>query len=132
MQSASIHITLVRGVTTRIRRKMFVVWMVVSHTTITVYMAAEQEGEMNYPELTPPLRVLTRRKTKFSWTEVHQKYFELIKERLCSDRVMVPFDPERDTRLYSDGGPEGGQATVAQAHQHETEGTQWRSVANTA
>ena len=60
-------------------------------------MAAEQEGEMNYPELTTPLRVPTRRKTKFSWTEVHQKHFELIKERLCSDRVIVPFDPERDT-----------------------------------
>ena len=45
---------------------------------------------------------------------------------------MVPFDPERDTRLYSDGGPEGGKATVAQAHQHETEGTQWRPVAHTA
>ena len=97
-----------------------------------VYMAAELEGEMNYPELTAPLRLLTRRKTKFSWTEVHQRHFQLIKERLCSDRVMVPFDPARATRLYSDGGPEGGQATVAQEYQHEVEGTQWRPVAHTA
>ena len=27
-----------------------------------VYMAAEKEGEINYPELTAPLRSLTRRK----------------------------------------------------------------------
>ena len=97
-----------------------------------VYMAAEVEGEMNYPELTFPLRTLTRKKVKFTWTAKHQKHFELIKERLCSDRVMVPFDPERQTRLYSDGGPEGCQATVAQAYQHPTEGRQWRPVAHTA
>ena len=97
-----------------------------------VYMAAELEGEMNYPELTAPLRELTRRKVKFSWTARHQKHFDLIKERLCSDKVMVPFDPARSTRLYSDGGPEGGQATVAQLYQHERAGPQWRPVAHTA
>ena len=97
-----------------------------------VYMAAEKEGEMNYPELTAPLRDLTKRKVKFTWTEKHQSHFDLIKERLCSDRVMVPFDPARDTRLYSDGGPEGCQATVAQRYDHPTEGTQWRPVAHTA
>ena len=98
----------------------------------SVYMAAEEEGEMNYPELTAPLRELTRRKVKFTWTAKHQDHFDKIKERLCSDRVMVPFDPARSTRLYSDGGPEGCQATVAQLHQHETEGPQWRPVAHTA
>ena len=81
-------------------------------------MVAELEGEIKYQELKAHLRVLTRRKTKFSWTEVHQKHFQLIKERLCSDRVMVPFDPVRATRLYSDGGPEGGQATVTQEYQN--------------
>ena len=95
-------------------------------------MAAEKEGEMNYPELTAPLRTLTRKKVRFTWTEKHQRHFELMEEMLCSDRVMVPFDPERDTRLYSDGGPERGQATVAQSYHHETEGTQWRPVAHTA
>ena len=31
-----------------------------------VYMAAEEPGEMNFPELTAPLRDLTKRKVKFS------------------------------------------------------------------
>ena len=39
-----------------------------------VYMAAEKEGEMNYPELTAPLRDLTKRKVKFTWTEKHQRH----------------------------------------------------------
>ena len=97
-----------------------------------VYMAAEEPGEMNYPELTAPLRDLTKRRVKFSWTARHQRHFDLIKERLCSDRVMVPYDPARATRVFTDGGPEGGQATVAQLYQHEQAGPQWRPVAHTA
>ena len=97
-----------------------------------VYMAAEEEGEMNYPELTAPLRALTRKKVRFVWTDMHQKHFQLIKDRMCSDRVMVPFNMERESRLYSDGGPEGAQSTVAQKYEHETAGTQWRPVAHSS
>ena len=60
-------------------------------------MAAEEEGEMNYPALTAPLRALTKRGTKFTWTKEHQKHFDIIKERLSGERVMVPFDPKRKT-----------------------------------
>ena len=51
---------------------------------------------------------------------------------MCSDRVMVPYDPARATRVYTDGGPEGAQATVAQLYQHDQAGPQWRPVAHTA
>ena len=88
-----------------------------------VYMAAE-EGEKNYAELTAPLRALTKQKVKFTWTKEHNENFELIKERLCSDRVMVPYDVTRKTRVYTDGGPEGCQATVAQEYIHESAGAQ--------
>ena len=27
--------------------------------------------------------------------------------RLSGDRVMVPYDPARETRVYTDSGPEG-------------------------
>ena len=86
-------------------------------------MAAESPGEMNYPELTAPLRALTRKKSRFSWSEIHQKHFKLIKERMCSGRVMVPYDMGRETRVYTDGGPEGAQATVAQRYEHPVAGT---------
>ena len=97
----------------------------------SVYMAAE-EGEMTYPELTAPLRELTKKKVRFTWSELHEKHFQLIKERLCDDRVMVPYDPARKTRLYTDGGPMGAQATVTQMYHHESAGVQWRPVAHTA
>ena len=45
---------------------------------------------------------------------------------------MVPFDPARSTRLYSDGGPEGAQAMIAQLYDHPEKGEQWRPVAHTA
>ena len=45
---------------------------------------------------------------------------------------MVPYYPARDTRLYSDGGPEGAQATVAQLYDHPEKGAQRRPVAHTA
>ena len=44
----------------------------------------------------------------------------------------MPYDLKRETRLYSDGGPEGAQATVAQKYDHETAGTQWRQVTHTS
>ena len=97
-----------------------------------VYLAAQSPGEMNYPELTEPLRALTRAGRKFTWTKENQKHFHIIKERLAGDHVMVPWDPARETRVYTDGGSEGCQATVAQLHQHPTAGEQWRPVAHTA
>ena len=39
---------------------------------------------------------------------------------------------KRETRLYSDGGPEGAQAIVAQKYEHKTAGTQWRPVTSTS
>ena len=73
----------------------------------SIYMAVEEAGEPNYPKFMEPLRALTRQGKKFTWTEVHEENFHAIKERLCSDRLLVPLDPYRDTRLYSDGGSKG-------------------------
>ena len=96
-----------------------------------VYMAAE-DGEKSYVELTAPLRSLTKRKVKFRWTDEMEENFREIKSRLCGDRVMVPYDPSRETRVYSDSGPEGTQATVAQLYQHPDKGKTWRPVHHTA
>ena len=84
-------------------------------------MAAE-EGEKSYIELTAPLRYLTKPQVKFKWTDEMEKTFLVIKARLSGDRVMVPYDPARKTRVYSDSGPEGTQATVAQLYHHPERG----------
>ena len=92
-----------------------------------VYMVAEA-GEKSYVELTAPLRYLTRQQVKFKWTDEMEANFQEIKSRLCEDMVMVPYDPARETRVYSDSGPEGTQATVAQLYQHPEKGETWRPV----
>ena len=96
-----------------------------------VYMAAE-DGEKSYVELTAPLRHLTKQQVKFKWTEEMEKNFQEIKVRLCGDRVMVPYDPAKETKVFSDSGPEGTQATVAQHHHHPEKGVTWRPVHHTA
>ena len=53
-----------------------------------VYIGAEKPGEMNYPDLTHPLRELTKMKAKFKWMETLEKHFKIIKDRLCSDLVI--------------------------------------------
>ena len=82
--------------------------------------------------MTEPLQALTRQGKKFILTEAHKENFHTIKERLCNDMVLVPFDPYRDTRLYSKGGPKGCQARVVQRYKHPEVGEQWRPVAHTS
>jgi hypothetical protein len=75
----------------------------------SVYMAAEEAWEMNYPELTALLRALTKRKVRLP-----PETFYIDKSKIVFWQSMVPYDLTRQTRLYSDGGPQGAQATVAQ------------------
>ena len=88
-------------------------------------------GESSYPDLTAPLRLMTKKNAHFRWGKVEQNSFEEIKNRLCSERVLVPYDTEKDTRLYVDSSPIGTQATVTQAEIIDSE-TLWRPVNHTS
>jgi hypothetical protein len=72
-------------------------------------------------ELTATLRYLTKQQVKFKWTEEIERIFQEIKAK-----VMVSYELARETRLYSDSGPEGNQATVAKLHHHPQKGKTWR------
>ena len=48
---------------------------------------------------------LPERDTKWSWTAIHQKAFELVKSMLTSDCVMSHFDPSVETQLKLDASP---------------------------
>ena len=88
-------------------------------------------GTPSYPELTAPLRELTKKNSHFTWGPQQQSAFEEIKKRLCSDRVLVPYDTKLKTRLYVDSSYIGTQATVAQSHCVNGEET-WRPVHHTS
>ena len=88
-------------------------------------------GEPSYPELTQPLRSLTKKYARFSWGDREEQAFQELKKRLCSDRVVVPFDTSLETRLYVDSSYAGTQATVAQ--EHIVDGRKcWRPVNHTS
>ena len=73
-------------------------------------------SDLSYPELTEPLRKLTRKNAKFYWGPNQSNAFQQLKNRLCSEDVLVPSDTKLPTRLYVDSSPVGTQATVAQGH----------------
>ena len=90
-----------------------------------------ENGEISYPELTEPLRVLTRKFARFRWGEREHTSFKEIKKRLCSNRVLIPYDINKETCLYVDSSPVGTQATVCQ--QQESNGAlHWRPVNHTS
>ena len=74
------------------------------------------KGEPSYPELTAPLRNLTKKNSRFKWTEIEETAFQKLKDRISSNSVVVPFDTKRETRLYVDSSFAGTQATVAQKY----------------
>ena len=88
-------------------------------------------GELSYPELTQPLRALTKKNARFVWNEKEDSAFVELKKRLCSDSVIAPFDNALETRLYVDASPVGTQATVAQGHIIDGK-TCWRPVNHTS
>lgn len=75
-----------------------------------------EKGELSYPELTEPLRALTRKGAKFVWDSAQKQSFDELKRRLCSNKVIVPYDTNLDTRMYVDSSPIGTQATIAQKY----------------
>ena len=85
----------------------------------------------SYPALTEPLRNLTKKNATFVWGTTQQRSFDEIKKRLCSERVMTPYDTQRKTRMYVDSSPAGTQATVAQLHRSNHEDV-WKPVNHTS
>ena len=83
----------------------------------TVQFISDKLGEASYPEVTEALRNLTRKNTKVAWGPEQEWAFNELKNRLCSDDVIVSYDTQLSTRLYVDSSPVGTQATIAQKHQ---------------
>ncbi|KAG5863498.1 hypothetical protein JTB14_025531 [Gonioctena quinquepunctata] len=54
---------------------------------------------------TEPLRQLTRRDTKFNWSEEHNNHFEKLKQVLTKPPTLSYFDPKKGTRLIADASP---------------------------
>ena len=64
--------------------------------------------------MSKPLRELTRKKTRWVWTDKHQKCFETLKEALKSNALLNYYDPSLPTEVVCDGSPVGVGAILAE------------------
>ena len=86
-----------------------------------------KHGEQSYPEVTEPLKILMKKNAKFAWGPSQADAFQVLKNRLCSDDVLVPYDTALETQLHVDASPIGTRATLVQKH-ITGEGTFWQPV----
>ena len=61
----------------------------------------------NYATITAPLRFLTRQDTPWKWEQEEQKALEELKEALVGDKVILYFDPPKQTEIIVDARPVG-------------------------
>ncbi|XP_065223070.1 uncharacterized protein K02A2.6-like [Planococcus citri] len=67
----------------------------------------------NLSNLTAPLRALLKKNAKFFWSSECESAFIKLKEEICSDRVVVPFDPMKPLILTTDASPVGVGAVLS-------------------
>ena len=67
-----------------------------------------------FSQLTENIRALQKKKSKFKWTEVHQKEFDAIKEYFKESTTLSFFDPDLPTWIFVDASYAGLGAVLAQ------------------
>ena len=78
----------------------------------------------NLSQLCYPLRPLLKKKSKFLWTEEHDKQFSLIKEQITETTENKHFNPELETRIKCDASRKGLGCALEQRTPNG-----WRTVA---
>ncbi|CAB4040725.1 uncharacterized protein K02A2.6-like, partial [Paramuricea clavata] len=72
----------------------------------------------DFSTLTAPLRELTTKSCKWSWSTMHEKAFIKVKNAIASDCTMAFYDPNRPTKLTVDASPVGLGAVLAQTQEN--------------
>ena len=61
----------------------------------------------HYATITEPLRELTRKNTRFTWTHQHQRAYDKLKQALLNSPVMSHFNTTKETYILVDASPVG-------------------------
>ena len=72
-----------------------------------------------FSQLTENIRALQKKKSKFKWTEVHQKEFDAIKDYFKESTTLSFFDPDLPTWVFVDASYAGLGAVLAQGEEIE-------------
>ena len=70
----------------------------------------------NFETIAEPLRRLTRKNVKYTWTEAQESAFNTLKDRLSSSKVLVYFNKDAHTQVIADASPVGLGAVLVQQH----------------
>ena len=68
----------------------------------------------NLAKISAPLRLLTHKDVRWTWTSRQQNAFETLKDLLTTDTVMSYYDPLKQTELHVDASPYGLGAILTQ------------------
>ena len=77
-----------------------------------------------YAQLTNPLRLLTRKNSRFEWAEDTETAYQMVIQALTSDEALRPFQANLKTKLVTDASPYGIAASIYQ----EEKPNVWRPV----
>ena len=75
-----------------------------------------------YSDIAKPLTELTKQDVPFQWTEQCQKSFELLKEYLLKEPILVYPDTSKPYTLYTDASKYAWAGVLTQRYVHEIEG----------
>ena len=68
----------------------------------------------NYATITHPLRILTRKETKWEWSAEQQAAVEELKRHLVNEPIVSYFDPDGEVEIFTDASPVGLGAVLTQ------------------
>ena len=69
-----------------------------------------------FADISRPLKQLTKKETKFMWTQECQKSFELLKSFLCGEPILKYADTSKPYTLYTDASKYGWAGVLTQSH----------------
>jgi site-specific DNA-cytosine methylase len=76
----------------------------------------------NYSQLQAPLNALLKKGAVWNWTEECQQAYDQLKEALCKEgNALRRYQPELETKLYTDWSKQGVGAVLAQVDEHGVE-----------
>jgi len=78
------------------------------------FTGANTDFMEGFAQATTPLTELIKEGVEFQWTPDYQRAFEQVKTMQTGDTVMAYFDPQRQTKLKMDAGPQGIAAPMKQ------------------
>ena len=78
----------------------------------------------NFSKIARPLHDLTRKETKWTWEEVHQKAFDDLKHRTTSSPILIQPDVKKPFKLETDASDFATGAVLSQLGEDE----KWRPV----